>query len=50
MEFWVFSFGMFLDHFKKLFKEEAKQVFDHRNFLANSRMAMFGYKVILVQF
>jgi hypothetical protein len=31
MEFWMFGYGMFLDHLKKLFKEEAKQVFDHRN-------------------
>jgi len=32
MEFWVFGYRMFLDHFLKMFKEEATQVFDHRNF------------------
>ncbi len=35
-----------LDHFFKLFREDTKQVFDP---LAISRMAMFGYKVVLVQ-
>jgi hypothetical protein len=32
MEFWVSNYRMFLDHFKKLFKEEAKQVFGHWDF------------------
>jgi hypothetical protein len=49
MEFLVFGYRMFLDHFENLFKEKAKQMFDHKNFLANSRMATFGYKVLLVQ-
>jgi hypothetical protein len=36
---------------KNSLKEEAKQMFDPRNFfLTNSRMAMLGYKVVLIQF